>query len=123
DFRQPSEIANNPHINYEPSMNGGYEELRITGIPHQPTYDAAMMSMRIDRTNNYGQAGETYRSFEDWERDELIDNLSDALAVCNEKIQRTMVDHFTKADEDYGHRVKEGIAQKMKELENHENKV
>src|SRR5699024_3923958 len=85
--------------------------------------DAAMMSMRIDRTNNYGQAGETYRSFEDWERDELIDNLSDALAVCNEKIQRTMVDHFTKADEDYGHRVKEGIAQKMKELENHENKV
>ena len=123
DFRQPEEIAKNPHINYEPSMNGGYEELRITGIPHQPRYDAEMMSMRIDRTINYGQAGETYRSFEDWERDELINNLSDALAVCNEKIQTAMIERFTKADKEYGSRVKEGIAQKMKELENKEAEV
>lgn len=123
DFRKPEEIAKNPHINYEPSMNGGYEELRVTGIPHQPKYEAEMMSMPIDRTNNYGQAGETYRSFEDWERDELIKNLSDALAVCNEKIQRAMIEHFTKADEDYGKRVQEGITQKMKELENKEAEV
>src|SRR5699024_3242152 len=123
DFRQRDEMAKNPHINYEPSMNGGYEELQTTGIPHQPTYDAAMMSMPIDRTNNYGQAGETYRSFKDWERDELINNLSDALAICNEKIQTAMIEHFTKADKEYGARVKEGIAQKMKELENKETEV
>ena len=36
-----------------------------------------------------------------------------------------MIDHFTQADEDYGHRVKEGIEKKMKEMQEmkKENKV
>ena len=80
------------------------------------------MSAPIDRPNNYGQAGETYRRFEDWERDELIKNLSEALAVCDKRIQDAMVYHFTQADEDYGRRVKEGIEQKMKEVKK-ENKI
>src|SRR5690625_2514711 len=75
------------------------------------------MSAPIDRPNNYGQAGHTYRSFEDWERDELIQNLSEALAICDERIQEAMIEHFTKADEDYGRRVKEGIKNKTNELE------
>jgi len=70
-----------------------------------------------DRPNNYGQAGETYRQFEDWEREELIKNLSEALAVCDKRIQEAMIEHFTQADEDYGRRVKEGIEKKMKEIE------
>ncbi|MGR6010176.1 catalase-related domain-containing protein [Bacillus cereus] len=43
------------------------------------------MSAPIDRPNNYGQAGHTYRSFEEWERNELVKNLSEALAVCDKK--------------------------------------
>ncbi len=79
------------------------------------------MSAPIDRPNNYGQAGETYRSFEDWERDELINNLSNALAVCDESIQSAMIEHFTQADKEYGRRVKEGIEAKLKEIkENNE---
>ncbi|WP_066291839.1 catalase-related domain-containing protein [Bacillus sp. FJAT-29937] len=74
------------------------------------------MSAPIDRPNNYGQAGHTYRSFEEWERDELIKNLSEALAVCDKRIQDAMIEHFTKADEDYGRRVKEEIEKVMKEL-------
>src|SRR5690625_5163086 len=76
------------------------------------------MSEPIDRPNNYGQAGHTYRSFEDWERDELIKNLSEALAVCDPRIQEAMIEHFTQADEDYGRRVKEGIEQVMKAAQN-----
>ena len=36
-----------------------------------------------------------------------------------------MIEHFTKADEDYGRRVKEGIEKKMKEMQGmvKENKV
>ena len=35
-----------------------------------------------------------------------------------------MIEHFTKADEDYGRRVKEGIEKKMKEMQKmKENKV
>ena len=43
------------------------------------------MSAPIDRPNNYGQAGHTYRKFEDWERDELIKNFPKHLRyVTNE---------------------------------------
>ncbi|MBY0096047.1 catalase [Mesobacillus maritimus] len=116
DVHSQEEYGNNPHINYEPSMLGGLKEANTEGrAPHQPTYNAAAMSAPIDRPNNYGQAGHTYRSLEDWERDELIKNLSEALAVCDKKIQDAMIEHFTKADEDYGRRVKEGMEMKMKE--------
>lgn len=118
DHRDPSEMGDNPSINYEPSMRGGLEEAEERGKPHQPTYNAEALRKPIDRPNNYGQAGETYRNFEDWERDELIKNLSDVLAQSDERIQEAMVHHFTQADEDYGRRVKEGIEAKMKEMEN-----
>ena len=72
------------------------------------------MSAPIDRPNNYGQAGHTYRSFEEWERNELVKNLSEALAVCDKRIQNAMIEHFTQADEDYGRRVKEGIEKNEK---------
>lgn len=118
DFRDPKEFGDNPHINYEPSLLGGLEEADTEGkMPHQPMYNDKMMSAPIVRPNDYGQAGETYRSFEDWERDELIKNLSEALAVCDKRIQDAMIEHFTKADEDYGRRVKEGIEKVMKEME------
>src|SRR5690606_2966935 len=71
----------------------------------------------IDRPNNYGQAGDTYRSLQDWERDELIKNLSDALSICDKRIQDAMIHHFTQADADYGRRVKEGIEQKRKQIQ------
>ena len=117
DFRIPEQFEEDKHINYEPSMLGGYKEADEQRPPHRPTFNAAAMSAPIDRPNNYGQAGHTYRSFEDWEREELIKNLSAALAVCDERIQNAMIEHFTQADEDYGRRVKEGIETKMKELE------
>jgi len=117
DFREAEDFTDNPHINYEPSMIDGYKELgEDMRPPHRPHYNAEAMSAPIDRPNNYGQAGDTYRDYEDWERDELIDNLSDALAVCEKSIQDAMVEHFTKADEDYGRRVKAGIDQKMQAL-------
>lgn len=126
DIRDPKESGDNPHINYEPSMLGGLQEADKGERPqHRPTFNAAAMSAPIDRPNNYGQAGETYRNFEDWERDELINNLSNALAVCDESIQSAMVEHFTQADEDYGRRVKEGIEAKLKEIKenNEEDKL
>ena len=62
DIRDPKESGDNPHINYEPSMLGGYEEASKGGLPpHRPKYNAEAMSAPIDRPNNYGQAGNTYR--------------------------------------------------------------
>lgn len=68
------------------------------------------MREKIERTNDFGQAGDTYRAFEDWERDELISNMVDALAQCKPDIRERMISHFTQADADYGRRVAEGLA-------------
>src|SRR5690625_86126 len=123
DFREAEDFSDNPHINYEPSMIDGYKELgEDKRPPHRPHYNAAAMSAPIDRPNNYGQAGETYRSFKDWERDELVENLGEALAVCEESIQKAMIEHFTKADEDYGRRVKEEMKKKIQEMKQQETK-
>ncbi|MBW3544743.1 MAG: catalase [Bacteroidetes bacterium] len=99
----------NRHVNYEPSVLGGLQEATQQGKDHMPQYNGRLIRQKIDRTNHFGQAGETYRNFEDWEREELIMNLSNNLAVCDKRIQDKMLAYFTQADEDYGRRVREGI--------------
>lgn len=106
-----------PHVNYEPSVIGGLKEAEQIGKVHEPLYNDKLVRGKIDRPNDFGQAGETYRNLEDWERDELISNLVDALKVCRAEIRNKMIEYFSNADEDYGNRVKEGIA---KALENRE---
>lgn len=65
---------------------------------------------KISRTNDYGQAGDRYRSFSDFERDDLILNLVTQLKQCNSEIQERMVDHLTQCDPEYGSRVREGLS-------------
>ncbi|MBF9253439.1 catalase [Pontibacter sp. 172403-2] len=101
----------NPHVNYEPSVLGGLTEAQKAGEDYTPRYEANLLRQKIDRASDFKQAGETYRNFEDWERDELIMNLSNTLAACDKRIQDKMVEYFTNADEEYGRRVKEGIKQ------------
>ncbi len=105
----------NPHVNYEPSFLGGLQEASKAGKDYTPRYDANLVRQKIDRTNDFKQAGETYRNFEDWERDELIFNLVSTLSTCDKRIQDKMVEHFTLADEDYGRRVAEGLQLKLKD--------
>ncbi|MDI4707168.1 hypothetical protein MKZ48_21670, partial [Pseudoalteromonas shioyasakiensis] len=73
----------------------------------------------IDRNDNTKQAGETYRRFEQWEKDELINNLVNDLSICDKRIQDKMIALAEDADEEYGRRLREGIAEKTKEMANH----
>ncbi len=100
----------NPHINYEPSSRGGLKEAPKTGQDHMPFVEGSLVRQKIDRQNNYGQAGAQYRAFGDAERDELIRNLVDALSQCNPDIQERMVAHFAQCDADYARRVADGIS-------------
>jgi catalase len=100
----------NPHVNYEPSLLGGLKEATPAGKPHEPAYNAKLVRQTIERTNNFGQAGDTYRKFEEWEREELISNLVGVLSICAPQIQDKMLEYFTQADADYGRRVAEGLA-------------
>jgi catalase len=108
-YRQDLVVGGNAHINYEPSSLGGLKEAPKAGKDHTPTYSGSLVRQKIDRTNDFKQAGETYRNFEDWERDDLINNLVNTLANANKVIQDKMIENFTKADADYGRRVAEGL--------------
>ncbi len=104
-----NDAGGNPHVNYEPSSRNGLVEAKPSGAPHQPYVQGPVMRQTIARTNNYVQAGAQYHAFEDWERDDLINNLVTNLKTCNPDIQERMVNHFLQCDAEYGQRVAEGL--------------
>jgi catalase len=107
-----AEQGANAHVNYEPSNFGGLSEQPRTGAPPRSFVQGEVGRQRIERTNDFAQAGERYRTFEPWERDELISNLVGALGQCAPVIQERMIRHFTLADPDYGRRVAEGLGRR-----------
>jgi catalase len=103
------EAGENPHVNYEPSARNGLVTAQPGGKPHTPFVSGPVTRQTLSRTNNYGQAGDRWRAFQDWERDELVSNLVDALSPCAADIQQRMLWHFSQADAEYGRRVAEGL--------------
>ena len=101
----------NKHVNYEPSSLNGLKQPAATAPDHMPEVSGRLMRQPIDRTNNFKQAGERYRLFEDWERDDLINNLVNTLQPVEKHIQEKMIELFSQCDEDYGRRVREGLQQ------------
>ncbi|MGI8963959.1 MAG: catalase [Thermomicrobiales bacterium] len=96
-------------INYEPSVRAGLAEADETYREYRPHVSGELIKAPIDRTNNYQQAGERYRTIEQWERDDLVLNLVGALGQCERILQETMVEHIARCDEEFGRRVAEGI--------------
>lgn len=110
-FKVDHAPGQNPHVNYEPSTLGGLKPAPVKPKPHTPTYNAALVREKIDRRNDFKQAGERYRTFEDWERNDLITNLVNTLKPAKKHIQDRMIELFTQCDADYGRRVAEGLHQ------------
>jgi catalase len=108
-YRVDTAPGQNKHVNYEPSSMNGLKEVPRTYPDNQPYIAGNLMRQPIDRTNNFKQAGERYRTFEDWERDDLINNLVDALSGAQKNVQDNMIALFSQCDEDYGRRVREGL--------------
>jgi catalase len=110
-----AEQGADPHVNYEPTNFNGPKEQGRAGPPPRNFWEGEVGRQKISRPNDFKQAGERYRSFEPWERDELISNLVGALSGCAEVIQAKMIEHFTRADPDYGRRVAEGLGRAGKQ--------
>jgi catalase len=108
-YRQDLVEGVNAHVNYEPSSLGGLKEAAKAGKDHTPHYNASLVREKISRQNNFKQAGETYRNHEEWEREDLINNLVNTLAPAKKHIQDKMVEMFKQCDADYGRRVEEGL--------------
>jgi catalase len=108
-YRVDAAPGQNPHVNYEPSSLNGLKEAPSAGKEYTPEISGKLVRQPIERTNDYQQAGERYRAFEDWERDDLILNLVNTLKPAARHIQERMVWHFSQCDADYGRRVAEGL--------------
>ncbi len=111
-----NEAGENPHVNYEPSSKGGLREAPKTGADHKPYVAGHVVRQAITRKNNYGQAGERYRTFSAEERDELINNLVAHLKTCDQDIQERMIGHLAQCDQEYGRRVADGLGIKSEQL-------
>jgi catalase len=101
--------GDNPHVNYEPSIRAGLTEADESYHSYEPHVTGNVVKAPIDRENNFQQAGERYRTIEQWERDDLVLNLVSALAQCDEIVQETMVSHLRKCDDEFGQRVADGL--------------
>jgi catalase len=99
----------NPHVNYEPSSHGGLTEAVPSGVDYQPEVSGKLMRAKIERTNDFAQAGERFRTMPDWEREDLVANMIDLLGQCERDVQERAVDLFSRCDADYGARVAAGI--------------
>lgn len=102
-----------PHINYEPSTINGLKEAKQDGKEYTPHVEGNLVRESIERQNNFKQAGDTYRHFEDWEKDELITNLVNTLAPCDQRIQTKMIEMLKQCDKEYGSRVEEGLKKRF----------
>ena len=100
----------NPHTNYEPSILGGLREAVSPAHDEQgPVITGRLTRKRIPLTNDYEQAGQRYLLSEQWEKDDLVANLTDVLGQCDKPIQERMVWHLLMCEDELGLRVGEGL--------------
>jgi catalase len=96
-------------VNYEPNSYADSPK-------ESPEYRDSSMGLhghagrqRIEKTDDFTQAGEQYRSYTDSERAHLIANLVGDLKQVHPDIQLRAICNFFRADSDYGLRVAKGL--------------
>lgn len=96
-------------VNYEPNSY-------TTGPVEDPSVNESeapligrVVRQRIEKTDDFTQAGELYRSFTEQEKDHLIRNLVDDLSQVKSDIQLRAVCNFYRADAEYGARLAAGL--------------
>ena len=96
-------------VNYQPnSFDGPIDSVQFKEPPLRISGD-------IDRfdhqkgNDNFSQAGDLYRLMSDVQKTQLINNLVSALKPVPRAIQLRQIEHFSKADTEYGRRVAQGL--------------
>jgi catalase len=88
-------------VNYEPSRlnprpaqdSARYSETPLSGTTQQK---------KIQREQNFKQAGDLYRSYSKKERQDLIDSFGQSLATTDDESKHVMLSFLYKADAEYG---------------------
>lgn len=95
-------------LNYEPNSFSGPTQTNEKEPALALSGDADRFDHR-DGNNDYTQAGDLYRLMPADEQQRLIDNLVGAMKGVPKAIQEKQIEHFSKADKDYGQRIAEGL--------------
>ncbi len=95
----------NPHVNYEPSIHRGLRTAPDEPPNNPPEIRGQLTRSVIERRNDYVQARGRYNTMMDWERDDLVKNIGDALNQCERDVQERMLWHLFLIHDDYGARV------------------
>ncbi len=107
----------NADVNYQPSNKVALTDNSAQKYSTQKLNNVEITQKRIEKANDYKQAGEYYRSLSKAEQTNLIKNLSgDLKQVTDKEIQKKMITHFYRADQDYGMRLAKELGFKMEDF-------
>lgn len=96
-------------VYYEPNSFGGPTESHENKQAAYPVSGVAD-SVAYDHNDHYTQAGDLYRLLSEDERTRLVANIVEAMKpVEKEEIKLRQIQHFYKADPEYGTRVADGL--------------
>ncbi|MEH7291571.1 catalase KatA [Priestia megaterium] len=96
-------------VYYEPNSFGGPTESHENKQAAYPVSGVAD-SVAYDHNDHYTQAGDLYRLLSEDERTRLVANIVEAMKpVEKEQIKLRQIQHFYKADPEYGTRVADGL--------------
>lgn len=110
-------IAETSTVNYQPSRNGqGFVDDKQYEYCQTPLVGTTQQ-IPFQKTQNFKQAGELYRSFSQADRTHLVNALSgDLKTVENEEIRTIFTSFLYKADKEYGESVALRVNVNMKDV-------
>lgn len=88
-------------VNYQPSRLEPREEPQ-TARYSQSALSGSTQQAKIQREQNFKQAGDLYRSYSPKERQDLIDNFGGSLATTDDESKHIILSFLYKADPEYG---------------------
>lgn len=106
------ERGSDPSVIYEPSVRAGLVEADESYHPYEPVVETAkVVRAPIDRTNNYGQARQRWLDVEEYEREEIVNNIATGLSQCDDIVVEKFMEHCFATHEDLGNRITARIAE------------
>jgi catalase len=96
-------------VNYQPnSFDGPKDNAKYIEPPLAISGDVDRYDHRKDN-DDYQQAGDLYRLMSEMQKSQLTANIVQAMQGVPNNIMLRQIEHFSKADSDYGKRIKDGL--------------
>ncbi|WP_332691548.1 catalase [Halalkalibacter lacteus] len=93
------------HINYEPNRYEYTPKEDGAFVDPQMPVQGVAGRQEIDKTNNFGQAGQVYRRYSKEEQDALVKNITADISSVAEQTKLLAICNFYRADEELGNRL------------------